>query len=836
MSPPSAARAVIARSLAQDLRYGWRVLRKSPGFTAAAVLSLALGIGANSAIFQLIEAVRLRPLPVPDSRLAQIRFRGGNRGLGISDGEDMLTYPLWDGLRRRQQAFSDVLAWSTDRFRFGEPGAARQVEGAFVSGSYFAALGIHATAGRLFVPADDQPNCAAPGVVLSNSFWQGEFGSDPSVVGRTLNIEGRRLPVIGIAPAGFTGMEVGRKLDIALPLCAAAPLRGDFGSMVRTDIYWLRVMGRLKPGWTLEQSSQHLQTLSSALMETTLPAGYTSRTVEAYRRLRLEAITGDAGVSDLRAGYDRPLALLWGVTGLVLLIASANLGNLMLARASTQQRELAVRVALGASRGRLIRQSLCESLLLALAGAACSLGVARSLSAALVRFLNTAENPVALDLRLDWRVIAFAGIVGLAACLIFGLAPAWRASRTRPGPAMQAGSRGLTASRERFSLQRALVVVQISVSLVLVIGALLFVRSFQNLITQDPGFRTADLFQAELTAPPGLSGMKDTGRYQRALLDEIQSIPGIEAVSTTTSFVINGGVWGLGVDAGAVRDEGRFIWVSPGYFRMLGTPVLAGRDFDRRDTETAPKAAIVNQTFARRFFGNGDALGRTFRTRAEPDYPPAEYRIVGIVGDAKHSDLRQPAPPLSYGAAAQYPPGGPWLNFYLRSRLPPQALSRTLQQRLHRIYPELAVEVRPLRREMADSLTRERLLALLSGLFGSLAGLLAAFGLYGLMAFLTARRSNEVGIRIALGAEPRRITAHFVKEAAGLLAGGVALGALCALAAGRTAASLLFSVQPNDPWMFAAAVALLAAVAALGSYLPARRASRVDPMTALRTD
>ena len=825
------------RSLAQDFRYACRVWRNSPGFTAAAVLSLALGIGANSAIFQLIDAVRLRPLPIPDpARLAQIRFRGGNRGLGISDSGDMLSYPLWDAMSRRQQAFSDVLAWSTDHFHVGEGGAARPVDGAFVSGSYFGGLGIHPEAGRLFVPADDQPKCAAAGVVLSDSFWQGEFGGDPSVLGRTLNVEGRRLPVIGIAPAGFTGVEPGRRLDLALPLCAAALLRDEYGSTVRTDIYWLRVMGRLRPGWTLGQASQNLQAIAPALIEATLPAGYSSPVLEAYRRLRLEAVPSAAGVSDLRAEYDTPLVLLWGITGLVLLIACANLCNLMLARASAQEREFAVRVALGASSGRLMRQSLCQSLLLALAGAAGSLIFARSLSAALVRFLNTAENPVALDLRLDWRLLLFAGIVGLAACLIFGLAPAWRASQMSPGLAMQAGSRGLTAGRQRFSLQRALVVLQISVSLVLLAGALLFVRSFRNLVTQDLGFRTTDLFQAELSTAPGVPTPRAAGKYQRALLGEIQTIPRIEAVSSTTSFLIDGGMWGLSVETDAVRDGARFIWVSPGYFQMLGTPILAGRDFDGRDTESAPKAAIVNQTFVRRFFPNGDALGRTFRTRPEPDYPAAQYRIVGIVKDAKHFDLRQPAPPISYGAATQYPPGGPWLNFYLRSRLPQPALTRALQRRLRGNYPELAVEVRSLRQEIGDSLTRERLLSMLSGLFGSLAGLLAAMGLYGLMAFLTARRSNEVGIRLALGAEPRRITAAFVKEAFWLLTSGVALGALGALAAGRTVASLLFSVQPNDPWIFGAAVALLGAAAALGSYLPARRASRVDPMIALRRD
>ena len=501
-------------------------------------------MGANTAIFQLIEAVRLRSLPVPNpQQLARVEIRNGNGGFGVTDDFYDLTYPLWREIRNRQQAFSSVFAWTLDRFRIGVGAQTRPAPSLLVTGEFFSALEVPPAAGRLFSRDDDRPACAAPGVVLSYAFWQSEFGGRSSAIGSRLVVMDHPLEVIGVAPPTFFGLEVGKKFDLALPLCALKALQlGDTPAVAnhsetpnfeRRDYFWLTVMGRLKPGWTIAQVSDHLQAISPGLFAATVPTGYAVRSLEAYKKLRLEAVPARNGVSLLRSRYDTSLWLLLGITGLVLLIACANLANLMLARAGARQREWAVRLVLGASHARVIRQSLCESLLLACAGAGTGLALARILSQTIVRSLNREDDFLQLDLTLDSHTFAFIAAVAGITCLIFGLVPAFRSARLEPGETIKAGGRGLTADRNRFFSQRLLVVVRISITAVLAAGALLFVRSFRNLMTLDPGFRTEGILLASFDMKRLKLPAAQLKPFDRQLLDEIRSVPLVEAAATT---------------------------------------------------------------------------------------------------------------------------------------------------------------------------------------------------------------------------------------------------------------------------------------------------------------
>jgi predicted permease len=645
---------------------------------------------------------------------------------------------------------------------------------------------------------------------------------------------GHPLEVIGVAPATFSGLEIGKKFDLALPLCALKILQSGDANFERRDYFWLTVMGRLKPGWTIAQASGHLQAISPGLFTATVPTGYAAGSLEAYRRFRLEAVSARNGVSVLRSRYDTSLWLLLGITALVLLIACANLANLLLARAGMRQREWAVRLALGASHARIIRQSLCESLLLACAGAATALVLARILSQAIVRSLSSEGDFLELDLTLDAHTFAFMAAVAGMTCLIFGLVPALRSARLDPGDTIKAVGRGLTADRNRFSAQNLLVVVQISISVVLVAGALLFVRTFRNLMTLDPGFRTKGILIASFDAKRLKLPAAQLKPFDGQLLEEIRSIPLVEAVATTSNVLIGGGMWSLGVNIGSVRDSSRFMWVSPGYLETLQTPLIAGRDFNANDTETSPKVVIVNQTFVRRFFGQANPIGRTFRTSPEPNYPETECQIVGVIKDTRYYDLREPAPPIAYAPASQDPDKGPWTQIYIRSSAPLGTVRSAIERRLRAAHPELSVEFRTFQEQIEEGLVRERVMAGLSGFFGVLAALLASIGLYGVIAYVVAGRRKEIGIRMALGASRFQVMGLILKEAATLVAIGLGIGVAGLLALGRTAASLLFGLEPYDPATLVLAAGLLAAVALLGSYFPARRASRFDPIAALR--
>jgi predicted permease len=831
-------------STLQDLRLALRTLRKSPGFTFTAIVTLALGIGANTAIFALVDAVRLRSLPVPKpQKLASVQIEGGHK-FGIVDSPNSLSYAVFEQIRDHQRGFSGIFAWSPNIFELGKGANKHPLKGLWVSGGIFSTLGITPVEGRLFTAADDRAGCGMPGVVISYGFWQREFGGRDSVIGSKLFIQDHPTEIIGITPPRFDGLEVGKTFNIALPLCSLPSYFPDNDTLRRTDYSFLTVMGRVRPGWRLTQAKDQLASISAAIFQATLPAGYEASSYNDYLKFRLAAYPAANGVSQLRETYDTSLWLLLGITGLVLLIACANLANLMLVRATTREREMAVRLAIGASRNRLIRQLLTEGFVLAAAGAILGAGLARLFSRSIVLFVTTQRDSIYLDLSLNWRLLGFAAAVAVSTCVIFGLVPAFRGSRTDPGEAMKTGSRGMTGSRQRGWFQSALIISQVAISLVLLIAAILFVRSFWNLMTLDPGFREEGIVVASLDFShiPRLRSSDGTllewtedraALYVRNVMEQVRALPPIESAGTSTHVPLDGTSWTLGFHISGEKGASKFTWVSPGYFETMGKLLFAGRAFNDHDTPSSPRVAVVNQTFARRFLNGRNAVGRTFRTLAEPNYPATEYQIIGVVKDAKYAGLREEIPPEVFGSAQQRGASAS-LNVFIRSASAPAAVISAVRKKLSQISPEIRSDFRVLQTEIRDGLVRERLMAVFSGFFGAVAALLAAVGLYGVVSYIVIARRSEIGIRLALGATRSSIIRAVLQQASPLVLGGTTLGVLLALAGITAARSLLFGLKSKDPITFVAASLFLLAVAFAASFIPARRASRLDPLTALR--
>jgi putative ABC transport system permease protein len=828
-------------SVLLDLRYAMRQLRLAPGFALAALLSLGLGLGANTAIFELLDAVRMRTLPVENPQeLASVKVVYHPHGrTGETRGVPDLTTGMYEAVRTQQQGFTDLAAWSLFTENLSRTADVRYGRVLLASGNLFSMLGVRSVAGRLIGAADDHRGCDAPIAVVSYGYWRNEMGGRASAVGEQVWVNRQAFTVAGVAAPSFFGLEVGRRFDIALPLCAEPLIQREDSVYNLARGWWLGAIGRLKPGWDFQRASAQLDAISPALMQTTMPPEYNSSQRAEYAELRLGVVPSATGYSRLRNTYDRPLWLLLGISGLVLLIACANLANLTLARASVRMREMAVRLALGASRTRLLRQLLSENLLLAGLGALIGLVLAQILSRALVPLLGSQNARIFLDLHVDWRVLGFSAALGLLTCVVFGLSPALQASRVAPAEAMKAGGRGVVAARSRFTFRRALAASQIALSLTLLVGALLFVRTFRNLITVDPGFDADRLTVVEADFSSLKLPAAEKLRYKQELSERIAAIPGVQSAARSRMEPVSGNRWNEEINvpaAGTTKAVAWFNEVSPGYFATLRTPLLAGREFNDRDTLAAPKVAIISRAFAMKLFHESAPIGKTFGVVQYGDKPDVLYQVVGVAEDQKYVDLRRDFEPIAFLSDMQAPGPDNDATLLVRSNLQPDVLIPQLRRELLSLHPALVLQFSQLKDDIAEQLVAERLMAMLAGFFGGFAILLAVVGLYGVIAYMVARRTTEIGIRVALGANRRGILRLVMTEVAAICAIGLCLGLLLTLAAAPAVRSLLFGLRPADPLTLLLAMAGMSGLAVLATLVPAIRAARLDPMAALREE
>ncbi len=820
-------------SFADDVRYAARSMRHNAGVTLVAVLSLGLGIGANTAIFTLIDSVILRSLPVSHpEELVQVTMDS----LG-----SVFTNPIWEAMRDHQTAFSGVFAYAPNKYSLNTVGEDRPVVGNAVSGNYFATLGLRPALGRLLTVADDQRGCA-PVAVIGYGFWQTEYGGNADVIAKTVALNGHPFQIVGVAPEGFSGVDVGQAPQLFVPICSADITAGKSSPLDRRSSWWLSIIGRPAPGMSVAQVNARLASIAPGVFEATTPQNWPTSEQRHYQSGGLHVRPAATGLSNVRRQYGRALYTLMGIVALVLVIACANVANLLLARAAVREREMAVRVAIGASRGRVIRQLLTESAILSVTGTLVGVALAHWATRGLVAFLGSPDNPIALDLTIDLRVLAFSVGVALATGLAFGLAPAWRAAGVPPSGALKSGARGVIdggASRH-FPASRLLVIAQVAVSLTLVVGAGLLVSSFQRLATLDAGFKPADVLIVA-SNQRGATGDGAQIALDRAVLARLRALPGVAAASLSTITPLSGTSWNEDMIVpgfAAKSEEDGLTWfneISDGYFATLGTPLVIGRDFNDGDRVSAPRVTIVNETMARHFYGTLNVLGRSFRVKVgKGESPP--MTIVGVVKDAKYQNLREDTKPTAYLAVAQDTALGSRIDFMIRGLPGAASMVPPVRAALVQTNPRSSMQFTPFTALIASSLKRERVLATLSGLFGGLALLLAMLGLYGVMSYNVARRRNEIGIRMALGAGQRRVAGMIMREVGLVVAIGLAVGTGLAIGATRLLSSFLFGVRSTDPSTFGSATIVLAAVALVAAYLPARRAARVDPMDALREE
>ena len=828
----------LIETLLQDIRYGLRILGRTPVISGVAILSLALGIGANTAIFSLIDTVMLRMLPVEKpEELTQVRIQDPRSP--NDEAEPTFTNPLWEELRNRQDFYSGIFAWSLTQFDLAQGGVVHDVNGMFSSGEYFSTLGIRPVAGRLITADDDKRGC--PGVaVLSYGFWQDHFGGAESAVGSTLSLDNHAFNIIGVSAPGFFGLEVGNKFDVAIPVCAAEIFDGPKSRLDRRSWWWLHVAGRSKPGVSSEQLKARLGVVSPLVFAAALPQDWESKDKQFFLKRSFQTTPAATGTSYLRRQFTQPLHILMGVVGLVLLIACANIASLMLARASARHKEIAVRKALGASRARLIRQLLTECVLLSTAGAMLGVLFARWGSALLVRYISTGDNKVFLDLSFDWRTLSFTAGVAVFTGILFGVLPAFRSTRVSLTSAMK-GSQAVDAeSRAKFRAGKWIVASQVALSLVLLVASGLFLRSLVKLVTMDVGFDRNNV----LIVHANLHNANVAPDQQPAMFDEIESrlrtLPGVVSASRSVMTPVSNYVWNSDLDVDTPNAPtgdaalAFFNFVSPGYFGTMRTSLLAGRNINDGDTKTAPLIAIVNETLARKFFPNGEALGKYFRVHADPGKPEPPIQIVGLVKDAKYESLREEAHPTAYFPIAQVTEPVEEQVFELRTATRPSALIPSVQEAVAGVSKAVPLDFGTLAAQVDDSLVQERLLATLSTFFGALALLLAMIGLYGALSYLVAQRQREFGIRMALGAPRDSILRLVMRDVVIVLAGGLTVGAAISLAAVGILQKMLFGLAARDTVTLLASIGVLSAVAFFAGYLPARRATRIDPMVALR--
>jgi putative ABC transport system permease protein len=806
----------------RDVRIAVRQLARQPAFTAAAVLSLGLGIGANSAIFQLLNALTFRPLPVETPHeLVEVRLTGDGRDGRHTGRNRQVSLPQYTEIARRQEAFSSMLAFGDTRFNLSPQGEVRYVDGLWVSGSFFDTLGVKPILGRLIGPDDDRPGCGAPVAVISYPLWQREYGGRPDVIGQMIANGLTRMPIIGVTPPGFFGVEVGRQFGMAVPIC--------WSRQTRRDHWWLAAIGRLKPGWTRAQAESHLRGLLPDIQRDTLP-NYRESLAAAYLEMGAEVADASAGLSPLRRSYEQPLWILMAIAALVLLIAAVNLANLLLARATARSQEFSVRLALGGARGRVFQQVFTESALIALAGALAAVAVALLVSRSIPPLISTVVDRIHLDLAIDWRVLGFTALAAAATALIIGVGPAIRASRSSP---LQTSSRG-AAGNVGLTLRRSLVAVQIAVTLVLLFGGLLFLRSFNNLAAQptgvsERGIVVASMFFSESAYP----AEKRPAAYR--LMDErLRGLPGLVSLAEAFTTPFGGQIWDTDVEIdGQVKGESNANQVSPGYFSTLGTPILAGRDFDDRDRPGSPEVAIVTESFATAYF-DGQAIGKRFLRPSDTGPGGTEYEVIGTVADQKYNNIRSTGTRIFFLASSQNT--APPLNrrYVIRSTQAPSQTIAAVGAAAASIDPTISIRYALLDTQVEEAMLQDRLMARLSAIFGAVALLLAVVGLYGVVSYTVATRRSEIGVRVALGASRARVLTMILGDVGRMLVIGVVAGTIVALAAARAIASLLFRLAPDDLTTLGLAIVVLIAAGLTAAVWPARRAAGIDPVTALR--
>lgn len=827
----------LIETLFQDIRYGLRILGRTPVISCVAILSLALGIGANTAIFSLIDTVMLRMLPVEKpEELVQVRRFNSAQG---SEGNPSFTNPLWEQVRDHQDVFSGVFAWGGDRFDLAQGGAVQNANGIFASGDYFTALGVRPVAGRLLSQTDDTRGCPAV-AVLSYGFWQDHFGASPSAIGGTISLNNHRFQIIGVSSQGFYGVEVGSKFDVAIPICTADIFDGKVSRLDQRSWWWLKVMGRVKPGISHSQLKARLEVLSPPIFAGALPKNWDEKGQARFLKLTLVTTPAATGISWVRRQFEQPLNILMGVVGLVLLIACANIASLMLARATARHKEIAVRKALGASRSRLIRQLLTECVLLSTAGAVLGVIFARWGSALLVRYISTKSDSIFLDLTFDWRVLSFTAAVALLTGLLFGVLPAFRSTRVSLTSAMKGSQMADTESHAKFHPGKWIVATQVALSLVLLVASGLFLRSLVKLVTMDIGFDRNNV----LIVRADLHTAKIEPEQQPAMFEDIETrlraLPGVMSAGRSLITPVSNRIWNNALQVDTPNPPtgeaaiAFFNFISPGYFETVRTPLLAGRNFNDSDTATSAQVAIVSQTIARRFFSNANPVGKFFRVQPEPGKTAAPIQIVGLVKDSKYESLREDNSATAYFPITQVPEHAEEQTFELRTETRPSVLIPAVQEAVEGVSKTIPLDFSTLAQQVDDSLVQERLLATLSTFFGGLALLLAMIGLYGALSYLVVQRQREFGIRMALGAPRNSILGLVMRDVVIVLAGGLTVGACISLAAVGLLQKMLFGLAARDAVTLLASIGVLSAVAFFAGYVPARRAMRTDPMVALR--
>jgi predicted permease len=833
----------------QDLRYGFRMLLSNKMFTLVAALSLALGIGANTAIFSLINALMLRMLPVKDAQELTLFSIVQPRGTMY-----VFNYPLYEMFRDRNQSFNGVIAGSgvgRARLIVNEPGAGGSVETAQqqrVSGNFFSTLGVGAVVGRTLIEADDDPASAQPAAVISYEFWKRRFGLDPGVVGQKVTINETPLVIVGVTPPGFFGFEVGARPDLWWPIRVL-----NDPILSAKNSFWIRVIGRLRPGASVAQAQAEMDVFFRQQLEELATAAPPNVTPEQRRQffernIRLE--TGGAGYTGLREQFRQPMLILMITVALVLLIACVNVANLLLARAAARRKEIAVRLAVGAGRFRLIRQLLTESVLLAVIGGCAGLLFAQLCTRALLIYLPQ-QTQAALNVTPDARVLGFTLAISVLTGLLFGLAPAWQATRVNLTASLK-DQTGVSAVRSRLALNKLLVVTQVALSVFLLIGAGLFVRSLRNLRSLDTGFNYENITQFSIDPGKGYNLAQRVNLYKQAL-SRLEALAGARSATLSDFNLITRFGRGGGVTVpGYTPRPGEIpsCWslrVGPRFFETMRMPILAGRDFGPQDERPAPSSdqpganpsqnltsappihAVINQSMARYFFGDENPVGKSFREESGQ-----EVEIIGVVKGAKYTTLREPAPrtyylyhfeqPTSFDMTLQLRTGGDAIDY-----------AAAIHRLAREIDPRLQVfNLRTMTEVVNETLVQERFIAQTASAFSLFALLLACVGLYGVMSYAVARRTNEIGIRMALGALPANVVRMVMREVLLLVALGVGIGLAAAMATTRLVSGLLFGLTPTDPLTIALATIMMIGVAALAGYLPARRASRIDPMIALR--